>query len=382
VCDVLAERWDDALIAAGRWVELEPKDWRGWCHRGHVRTAKKQYREALADLDQSVTLSPDAVTARAERARAFALLGRWDRCAAEWDEVIRRADKIAEAYLARAEARTALHRLADAVADYGRVLELVATSQDEGHAARHGRGQLLRRVGRYDAALEDFAAMIQESERPVGADLERQAEERNEWAAYEKAVTLYARGDRDEAETQLRAQRSAVHIGAAVEAALALIRLDRGDEAGFRDVCSALLRQEWRDEHTAEQLLPLVWTAGLLPDGVADWKAVLSLVKAWGDEPEDRDQRTTLAALLLRAGDRDRAEALLKVAMEHSPDGRGTLLDRALLAVLDARNGDRDSAAKRLAEIEQDAERRKTLDWPERVVLERLTREADAWLRK
>jgi tetratricopeptide (TPR) repeat protein len=110
---------------------------------------------------------------------------------------------------------------------------------------------------------------------------------------------------------------------------LALFKLQRGDHAGYRAVCSGML--EHLDQSVSvDDLFWIIWTCVLAPDGVADWTIPLKLAeKAHTDDRTSYDKLNHLGAMLYRAGRFQEATQRLteaKAAFQHTSGTRSTIV--------------------------------------------------------
>jgi len=165
----------------GEGVELESETYEGYLERGEQLLAVGKAREALADLDKALELSPEATTALHVRATAY----------------------------------TALGDLRAAIRDYDRVLEL----KPDHAPALNNRGNLKKQRGDLKGAYEDFERGIRDHPRQLGF-----------WVGH--AQTLLALGRPKDA---VRDGDQAVEIGPKRPIAWHLrgvARLRSGDHAG------------------------------------------------------------------------------------------------------------------------------------------------------
>lgn len=145
--------WNDAAIAYGRAVELDPANREGW--RGLARASMKRLRHdaALEAWTALATLEPDDAEAVVGRGDCLARLGAIDAARAELGRVIERTpDDVAALDIAG--------RLALAEGDAGQAtewLERAAAARPEDAELRYALGRALRLAGRADEAAEHLA---------------------------------------------------------------------------------------------------------------------------------------------------------------------------------------------------------------------------------
>src|SRR5262249_2247232 len=101
---------------------------------------------------------------------------------------------------------------------------------------------------------------------------------------------------------------------------LAMSQLRHGDRAGYRKVCSRMLKR-FDQSAKAEAAFWTAWACVLAPDAVGDWTKVLKLAeKAYADRGKDYDTINNLGAVLYRAGRfKEAAQRLTEAAGAFKP---------------------------------------------------------------
>jgi Flp pilus assembly protein TadD len=161
---------------------------------------------------------------------------------------------------------------------------------------------------------------------------------------------------------------------------LGLLRLQRGDEKGYRRACAELLerygktRQPW-DANTVAR------ACALLPDAVTDYTQPLALARLAATQ-KGFATLNTLGTLLYRAGKDEEAIATLLEAIQEHRKG-GTPADWLILALCEQRRDYPEEARrwfdKAVAELDA-LETRGIRNWAMRIELEALRREAESLL--
>ena len=133
-----------------------------------------------------------------------------------------------------------------------------------------------------------------------------------ESGSVEKSIRLF----KSQTEENGSESSSNARIGAFCR--VALISLSQGRPSDFREACRATLRiAELPDSELAG--LNVAWTCTFLPDTVDDWSPIVALAeRAVELHPESQNAQITLGAVLVRAGETDRAvETLVVEAKRH-----------------------------------------------------------------
>jgi Flp pilus assembly protein TadD len=147
-----------------RAVEADP---RVHTHMGHAHmlreVTRRNYDDALAAYTLAVELAPDYAVALGGRGDAFRLLGRNAEALADLTRAIELHPNFSAAYICRARTHYALGRYAEALADYDRFDGIGFTGTGSGYAPvidKERRGDICRRLGRYDEALTCFSRAL------------------------------------------------------------------------------------------------------------------------------------------------------------------------------------------------------------------------------
>jgi tetratricopeptide (TPR) repeat protein len=152
----LMGRYEDAVSDLSRAIELAPGDAWNLGTRGQVYRYMQRYEEALADLTRAVELDPGWDWALADRGEANRSLERYDDAIADFTQAIEIDPQYAWAIGCRGQAYAALEQHAEALADFTRALEISPESTwllDE-------RAEVYRLAGQDEEALADWARII------------------------------------------------------------------------------------------------------------------------------------------------------------------------------------------------------------------------------
>jgi predicted O-linked N-acetylglucosamine transferase (SPINDLY family) len=152
-------RWDDALASYDRALALDSDDVLTHYNRGSVLKQLGRFDEALTSYDRALALQADYPDALVNRGNVLQELGRFDAAIASYDQALRHHQPGFPLYLAhfgRALALLNQRRFEDALSALDRTLELKGD-----HAEAHfRRGGVLYELERHEAAVASFAAAI------------------------------------------------------------------------------------------------------------------------------------------------------------------------------------------------------------------------------
>jgi tetratricopeptide (TPR) repeat protein len=162
-----AGRLPEALADCSMALHLDPESSAAYNSRGLVRSRLGQIEEALADFTEAIRLEPDWFRPHMQRAYLYHGLGRLDRAVKDYDRAIELMEDAlgrgtvpggdptpAVLYCRRGDARHDLFREEEAEADFD------AARRHHPAVSAHYLGDMWRRRGRYDKALEAFAELV------------------------------------------------------------------------------------------------------------------------------------------------------------------------------------------------------------------------------
>jgi tetratricopeptide (TPR) repeat protein len=307
----LETSWDHLAARYPKEFELPPSRLLAWTRRGAAECeARELWAGALRHLDVLVAESPDAAL-HARRGKARNRLRQYEGALTDYSAALKSDSRRWEWWLGRANAAAGLGRWEQVAADCTKATEL------DGR-----RGEAWQQLGRAEA-------------------------QRGEWKKAADALT------------------KAVRFGAEEPAMwyeLALAQLSAGDEKGYRRTCARMVKKFGDADDAAVRRL--VADACILgPDAVPDFKPLLARAeKAVLETPTDMSERIRLGALLLRAGQLDRAVEVLGRCFDKDQPRRG---EAWLLAVAYQRSGAKEKAKTAFGQAEKAKERADTT-WHER----------------
>jgi Flp pilus assembly protein TadD len=133
-----------------------------WSHAGYghmFRHPVRAYDKALDAYTRAIELAPDDALVLACRGDTLRLLGRYPEALADLTRAVELHPAFSAAHVCRARAYHALGRYTEALAAYDRAEEIGFTGTGSGFSPvidMESRGDICRRLGRYDEALDAF----------------------------------------------------------------------------------------------------------------------------------------------------------------------------------------------------------------------------------
>jgi tetratricopeptide (TPR) repeat protein len=149
---VAAARYDAAVCACNKSLDLEPNFPPAYYNRGLAYAGAGRLREAIRDYDQAIALKPDFAAVYNSRGITYARVGRAAEALRDYDEALKLDPDNATAYNNRGNARADAHRDSEAIADYDQAIALNPGLAE----AYNNRGAAYARSARFAEALRDF----------------------------------------------------------------------------------------------------------------------------------------------------------------------------------------------------------------------------------
>jgi WD40 repeat protein/serine/threonine protein kinase/tetratricopeptide (TPR) repeat protein len=298
------DRWQQVVVDFSRAIRAGATDWWAWHGRAIAYAAQGHHTPAIVDFSGAIQRKPDHWPLWFGRGASHGQLGHWEQVVDDMTHVIDLKKELLLAWENRAQALTNLGRWEKAAADWSHILE----KQPDNLRARAGRGDALANLGKSADAVADYARV-----------LDRAPMELQVW--YRKA----------------------------------LMQLEAGDLAGYRQTCSELLRRFGRSPDDGV-LNTVAWTCALGEDALSDTAPLLAVALQAADEvaniarvlPDSEKQAmylNTLGAVLYRAGRFEAAVDCLNASIKEQGSG-GTPVDWLFLALAHHRLGHSDEARK------------------------------------
>ena len=249
-------------------------------------------------------------------------------------------------------------------------------------AAYATRGMLRAKLGKVEGALADYQTAI---------DIDPKND-----ANYRQRGAIYAEQEQWSEATQDYAKaRELGHDGVVNWYRYALLQLGGKEADQYRDTCAEMLAA-FEGTETAGDAHWLAWTCALAPDAVADFTNVVSRAEhAVQNGPESVSYRTTLGAILYRAGRLEEAVKRLTEAdkLAEQPDAAAKSSPAYtwyFLAMAHHKLGDDEEAKKWFQKANEwtdkvmrdHEEGTATAPWNRRLTLKLLREEAEAMIEK
>jgi tetratricopeptide (TPR) repeat protein len=146
----------EALAAYDQVIAENPDDTKALLNRAVLRVQQNDAKGALSDLEAVIRIEPNNAVALSTRAGARAALKDYDGALADSDAAIANGMHTAQMYVNRAWLRRAQGDYKRAIEEFDEALKLDPRHQ----AALRMQGLYLFRVGRFEAAENDFATLL------------------------------------------------------------------------------------------------------------------------------------------------------------------------------------------------------------------------------
>lgn len=137
-------------------LQLDPKRWKSYHHRGVCRALAGQLEEASRDFTRAIELKADYASSWFNRGEIQYEIGQYARAVADYDEAIRLQPEDAGFHTSRGHARFQLRQFPQALEDYELALQLDPDNPE--YLAN--RGEAMRSVGQWEQAAADFGRAI------------------------------------------------------------------------------------------------------------------------------------------------------------------------------------------------------------------------------
>ncbi len=152
-----AKRYEEALAAYDRAIQLDPNSALAYYNRGNAYYDLREYQKAIADFDRAIQLDSSDAKAYGNRGIAYKNLREYQKAIADYSCAIDLNPNYVWAIENRGYAYRELKEYQKAIADYDRAIQL-----DPNDAfAYHNRGCAYRELKEYQKAITDFDRAIQ-----------------------------------------------------------------------------------------------------------------------------------------------------------------------------------------------------------------------------
>jgi len=150
-------RYEDALSAYNRAVELQPDYAQAWQGQGDALVGLDQPEAALEAYDQAIQIQREYPEAWKGRGIALAALGRDEEAIQAFDQVTQLQPEDVDTWERRGMVQMKLHRYSAAIASYDQALEL----QPNYASAWYQRGWAFHNLQQYEEALQSYDQAIE-----------------------------------------------------------------------------------------------------------------------------------------------------------------------------------------------------------------------------
>ena len=183
-----AKRYEEALAAYDRAIQLDPNSALAYYNRGNAYYDLREYQKAIADFDRAIQLDSSDAKAYGNRGIAYKNLREYQKAIADYSCAIDLNPNYVWAIENRGYAYRELKEYQKAIADYDRAIQL-----DPNDAlAYHNRGWTYNYLKEYQKAIVDFDRAIQLDPNDALTYSNRGCAYR-ELKEYQKAITDFDR---------------------------------------------------------------------------------------------------------------------------------------------------------------------------------------------
>ena len=191
------KRYEEAIAAYDRVIQLDPKAAHAWCFKGDVLANLKRYEEAIASYDHGIQLDPENKYLWLGKGKTFVNLNRYEEVIAAFDRAIQLDPQNPFIWTNKGEALANLKHYDEAIIAYDCSIRLYPQLYDS--ASSHAwvkKGESLANLKRYEEAiaacdratqLAPKSPFIWEDKGDVLTDLKHYDEA---IAAYNRAIQL------------------------------------------------------------------------------------------------------------------------------------------------------------------------------------------------
>jgi len=157
--------WGDGVALWSKVIELYPRQFAAYDHRGYAYGKKGMLDDAILDYTKAININPKYDQGYNNRGVAYSLQGKFDQALADFTRALELRPEYPDASFNRGIVYSQTQQFAAAVADYNKVLE-VSPNHPE---ALGNRGVAFLLQGDYQNALRDFDHAVAMNPRDVFA---------------------------------------------------------------------------------------------------------------------------------------------------------------------------------------------------------------------
>lgn len=181
---------DLALADYNHAIEMDPNCIEAYIYRGRLYEKIRKYDLAIADYCSVLKSNPNHGSAYVSRGECYRVTGRIDLAIADFNQALAINPNDVNAYIKRGELSAAHKQFDLALADLNRAVELEKSNTP---FALYSRAKLLKNMGRYEDALEDYKHALRNAPHDIVVYFER-GNLYEEMRQYDLAIADYSKG--------------------------------------------------------------------------------------------------------------------------------------------------------------------------------------------
>ncbi len=151
------KQYEDARNAYDKAIQIQPDSWEAWIGRGNALDYLQQYREALNSFDAALKIKRDSLEAWNSRGNVQIKLQQYSEAIASFDKAVKLESDYSPAWYSRGWALHNLRRYEEAVKSYDKAVE----SKPDFPQAWYQRGNALINLQKYNEAVESYEKAVQ-----------------------------------------------------------------------------------------------------------------------------------------------------------------------------------------------------------------------------
>ena len=185
-------KYDEAIQAYNKAIEIDPQYAHAWDNKGAALGAQGKYNEAIQAYDKAIEINPQYADAWSNKGVVLDDLGKYDETLKACNEAIRLDPYSADSWYNKGNALKAQKKYDEAIQAYNKAIEI-----DPQYAKAWGnKGTALGAQGKYDEAIQVYDKAIEINPQDAGAwnnkgvALDDQGKHDEAIQAYDKAIEI------------------------------------------------------------------------------------------------------------------------------------------------------------------------------------------------
>jgi tetratricopeptide (TPR) repeat protein/tRNA A-37 threonylcarbamoyl transferase component Bud32 len=150
-------RYEDALAAYQKAVNIKPNYIQGWYGQGKAFFELKKYQEALTAYDKAIQIQPDYLEAWIGRGFALSSLQRYSEAISAFDKALQMKNDDPAVWNAKGDAFRNLKQFDNAIKSYDQAIEL----QPENYESWYKKGFSFQNIKQYDDAITAYTKAVE-----------------------------------------------------------------------------------------------------------------------------------------------------------------------------------------------------------------------------